>query len=91
MPKSIAGYIIKLYSKYARRVTPELLNANTYQFSYDEWPTVVREWNNLELRASRVYQKLDPRWYDAYEELVLFPIQSYAEHLRNVLLRSDEC
>ncbi len=73
--KEIAD-IIKLYSKYARRVTPELLNANTYQFSYDEWPTVVREWNNLELRALRVYQKLDPRWYDAYEELVLFPIQA---------------
>lgn len=68
--------IIKLYSKYARRVTPELLNEDTYRFNYDEWPTVVREWNNLELRALRVYQSLDPRWYDAYEELVLFPIQA---------------
>lgn len=68
--------IIKLYSKYARRVTPELLEAGTYQFNYDEWPTVVREWNDLELRALRVYQKLDRRWYDAYDQLVLFPIQA---------------
>ncbi len=68
--------IIKLYSKYARRVTPELLNSRTYSFAYDEWPTVLREWNNLETRALRVLQKLDAGQWDAYEELVLFPVQA---------------
>ena len=68
--------IIKLYSKYARRVTPELLEANTYSFNYNEWDTVLKEWNDLERRALRIYQKLDQRWYDAFEQLVLFPIQA---------------
>lgn len=68
--------ILSLYGKYARRVTPELLNAKTYSFDYDEWPRMVNEWNTLELRALRVLQTLDPRWEDAYYELVLFPIQA---------------
>ena len=68
--------IIRLYSKYARRVTPELLNSRTYSFAYDEWPTVLREWNDLETRALRVLQKLDAEQWDAYEELVLFPVQA---------------
>ena len=68
--------ILSLYGKYARRVTPELLNARTYTFDYDEWPKVLDEWNRLELRALRVLQSLDPRWEDAYYELVLFPIQA---------------
>ena len=68
--------ILSLYGKYARRVTPELLNANTYTFDYGEWPKVLDEWNRLELRALRVLQSLDPRWEDAYYELVLFPIQA---------------
>lgn len=73
--KEIAD-IIGLYSKYARRVTPELLNADTYSFNYDEWPRMVTEWNELELRALRVLQTMDPKWNDAYYELVLFPIQA---------------
>lgn len=68
--------ILSLYGKYARRVTPELLNARTYTFDYGEWPKVLDEWNRLELRALRVLQGLDPRWEDAYYELVLFPIQA---------------
>ncbi len=68
--------IIRLYSKYARRITPELLTADSYSFNYDEWPTVVREWNDLELRALRVYQKLESRYHDAYDQLVLFPVQA---------------
>ena len=68
--------ILSLYGKYARRVTPELLNARTYTFDYGEWPNVLDEWNRLELRALRVLQSLDPRWEDAYYELVLFPIQA---------------
>ena len=68
--------ILSLYGKYARRVTPELLNARTYTFDYGEWPKVLDEWNRLELRALRVLQSLDPRWEDAYYELVLFPIQA---------------
>lgn len=70
------GQIISLYSKYARRVTPELLNSRTYSFDYNEWPAVLREWNDLETRALRVLQKLTPEQYDAYEELVLFPVQA---------------
>ena len=68
--------ILSLYGKYARRVTPELLNARTYTFDYGEWPKVLDEWNRLELRALRVLQSLDPRWEDAYYELVLFPVQA---------------
>ncbi len=68
--------IIKLYSKYARRVTPELLNARTYSFEYGEWDSVLREWNELEVRALRVMQRLCPSRLDAYEELVLFPVQA---------------
>lgn len=68
--------IIQLYSKYSRRITPEMLNAKTFSFNYNEWPNRVKEWNDLEVRALRVYQKLDPKFYDAYDQLVLFPIQA---------------
>ena len=68
---------MNLYGKYSRRVTPELLTADTYSFNYDEWPRVVNEWKELELRALRVFQQLSPEYFDAYEELVLFPIQAF--------------
>lgn len=71
------GKIINLYSKYSRRVTPELLTADTYSFTDGEWPRVMNEWRELELRALRVYRELDPSYSDAYEELVLFPIQAF--------------
>lgn len=68
--------ILKLYSKYTRRVTPELLNAGTYNLESGEWDTVLQEWNTLETRALRVFQGLSAEQTDAYEELVLFPIQA---------------
>lgn len=71
------GDIMDLYGKYSRRVTPELLTDATYSLNYDEWPRVVGEWKELELRALRVAQKLAPEYIDAYEELVLFPVQAF--------------
>jgi len=64
------------YGKYSRRVTPELLNADTYTFEYGEWDRVLNEWKDLELDALREGRKLDAEYQDAYEELVLFPIQA---------------
>lgn len=46
-----AARILSQYAKYNRRVTPELLNAPTYSFHYNEWERVVNEYNLLALDA----------------------------------------
>lgn len=44
--KEIADILAK-YAKYNGRRKPELLDANTYSFNYDEWATIVKEYNEL--------------------------------------------
>jgi hypothetical protein len=69
--------LINLYTKYNRRVTPELLNESTYSLdNYNEFERVRNEYKDLALDALRLYNLLPAEYRDAFDQLVLFPINA---------------
>lgn len=69
--------IINLYTKYNRRVTPELLNEKTYSLeNYNEFETVVSDYRNLVIDAMRVYYLIPDTYKDAFDQLVVFPVNA---------------
>lgn len=70
--------ILNLYSKYAGRVTPEMLDRNTYNLETGEWKKVSDEYLKLEAEALRQYISLKPQYKDAYKQIILFPVQAMA-------------
>ena len=57
--------------------SPELLNEGTYSLSnYNEWNTVREEYEALLLEALKIYYLLPQDKRDAYDQLVLYPIQA---------------
>ncbi|MCB2409717.1 glycosyl hydrolase 115 family protein [Hymenobacter lucidus] len=80
-PKHAAGIadILAKYAKYNARRKPELLDANTYSLTnYQEWATVVADYNQLLTRAEAINQQLPAEYRDAYYQLVLHPVQACA-------------
>lgn len=74
-----AACLIDTYTKYNRRITPELLNARTYSLdNYNEWERVMNEYNTLAFEALKLYYLIPESHRDAFDQLVLFPIQSCA-------------
>lgn len=70
-----AARLINLYTKYNNRVTPELLDDKTYSLkNYNEFETVVSDYKNLLTDALRVYNLIPNDYKDAFDQLVLFPI-----------------
>ncbi|GHU94636.1 hypothetical protein FACS1894156_3060 [Bacteroidia bacterium] len=71
--------LINLYTQYNRRVTPELLNENTYSLeNYNEFETVVNEYKDLAIAALRLYNRLPREYRDAFDQLVLYPVNACA-------------
>jgi len=70
-----AARIFNLYCKYNGRVTPELLDADTYNLASGEWKQVSDDYTRLEAEALRQFLTLAPEQRDAYRELILFPVQ----------------
>lgn len=69
--------LINLYTKYNARVTPELLNEKTYSLeNYNEFESVVNDYRNLVIDAMRVYNLMPNKYKDAFDQLVLFPINA---------------
>lgn len=67
--------LIDTYGKYAGRIKPELLNDTTYSLvNYNEFETVVSDFDELKQRAVFVNDHLFPAQKDAYYQLVLHPI-----------------
>lgn len=67
--------LINLYSKYNRRVTPEMLNDKTYSLeNYNEFETVMNDYRNLVTDAMHIYYLIPDEYKDAFDQLVLFPI-----------------
>ena len=74
-----AARLINLYTKYNRRITPELLNEKTYSLQhYNEFKTVVDDYETLLLDALKLNYLLPEEYRDAYDQLVLFPIHACA-------------
>jgi hypothetical protein len=95
-----AARLINLYTKYNRRITPELLDENTYSLSnYNEFERVVKEYRNLLADAMRLYYLMPQTVRDAYDQLVLYPIQAcsnlydmyYATAMHRYKLTRDNC
>jgi hypothetical protein len=73
------GNIVRLYSQYASRRKPELLDDKTYNLTaYNEADKVLNQWKALEQEAERVNAVLPAEYRDAYFELVLHPVKAYA-------------
>lgn len=73
-----AARILTLYSRYNGRVTPEMLNADTYSLPTGEWRERDLEYRALEADALRLYLEIPEQSRDAYRELILFPVQAMA-------------
>lgn len=74
-----AARLIDTYTKYNRRVTPEMLTQRTYSLeNYNEWQRVKDDYKALELDALRLYYILPKAYRDAFDQLILFPIQACA-------------
>jgi hypothetical protein len=69
--------LLNTYPKFNRRVTPEMLDSQTYSFeNYNEFQQVVSDYKNLALDAYRICNDLPQQYKDAYFQLVLYPIDA---------------
>ena len=78
---SIADEAADIYNRncqYMARVTPEMLDAKTYNVETGEWRQVADDYQRLELRALRLYQDIPAAARDFYRQLILFPVQAMA-------------
>ena len=72
-----AARIINLYTKYNRRVTPETLTDKTYSLeNYNEFENVTADYRNLALDALRLHYTLPNNYKDAFDQLVLYPVNA---------------
>jgi hypothetical protein len=73
-----AARILNLQCKYAYRVTPELLDKNTYSLeNYHEFQTVINDYKKLQNEAEHQYASIQKQYKDAYMQLILYPIRAY--------------
>ena len=78
---AIATEAADIYNRncqYMARVTPEMLDARTYNIKTGEWRQVADDYQRLELRALRLYDQIPAEARDFYRQLVLFPVQAMA-------------
>lgn len=67
--------LLKLYTKYNARKTPELLETNTYSLiDYNEAETIVNDYNALAEKAKEINEKLKPEYKEAFYQLVLYHV-----------------
>jgi len=64
--------------QYMARVTPEMLDARTYNIETGEWRQVADDYQRLELRALRLFEQIPAEARDFYRQLILFPVQAMA-------------
>ena len=95
---SEAARILNLYSKYAGRITAEMLDRTTYNLETGEWKQVSDEFIKLEAEALRQYMTLPEDAKDAYFQLILFPVQAmanvyemyYAQAMNHALYKAND-
>ena len=72
-----AAEMIDRYTRFNRRITPELLNDTIYSLeNYNEFERVVNDYRDLVLDAMRLYYLIPKAYKDAFDQLVLFPINA---------------
>jgi hypothetical protein len=76
--KDIADILTK-YTQYNSRRKPELLAPDTYSLvNYREAKTVVADYKNLEIKARKICKDLPLEYRDAFDQLVLHPVEACA-------------
>ena len=78
---SIATEAADIYNtncQYMARVTPEMLDARTYNVKTGEWKRVRDDYLTLETRALRLFDEVPAEARDAYRQVLLFPVQAMA-------------
>ena len=73
-----AAAIYNQNCQYMARVTPEMLDATTYNVATGEWKQVSDDYMRLETRALRLFDEVPAQARDAYRQLILFPVQAMA-------------
>ncbi len=71
-----AARILNLCCKYNGRITAEMLDRRSYNLATGEWQKVTADYTQLEVEALRQYATLKPEYRDAYQQIILFPIQA---------------
>ena len=93
-----AAAIYNQNCQYMARVTPEMLDARTYNVATGEWKQVADDYQRLELRALRLYDEVPAEALDFYRQLILFPVQAmanlydmyYAQAMNQYLARRND-
>ena len=81
VPSGFAAEAASIYNQncqYMARVTPEMLDASTYNLETGEWRRVADDYQRLELRALRLYDQVPEEARDCYRQTLLFPVQAMA-------------
>ena len=77
----VAPEVAEVYNRncqYMARVTPEMLDAQTYNIATGEWRKVADDYARLEREALRLLPEIPAAAHDAYRQSVLFPVQAMA-------------
>ena len=78
---AIANEAADIYNtncQYMARVTPEMLDARTYNVQTGEWKRVRDDYLTLETRALRLFDEVPAEARDAFRQVLLFPVQAMA-------------
>ena len=73
-----AADIYNTNCQYMARVTPEMLDARTYNVQTGEWKRVRDDYLTLETRALRLFDEVPTEARDAFRQVLLFPVQAMA-------------
>ena len=73
-----AADIYNTNCQYMARVTPEMLDAQTYNVQTGEWKRVRDDYLTLETRALRLWEEVPAASRDAFRQVLLFPVQAMA-------------
>lgn len=74
-----AARLLRTYAKFNRRVTPELLDKDTYSLhEYDEWARVVAEYDLLAREAITLGFRLPADRIPAWYQIIAYPIMATA-------------
>ena len=73
-----AARIYNLYTWYNGRVTPEMLDARTYDVESGEWKQVRDDYAELAEDTKKQYESLDSKYKDAYYQLLYYPVVAMA-------------
>ena len=73
-----AADIYNTNCQYMARVTPEMLDAKTYNVQTGEWKRVRDDYLALETRALRLWDEVPVASRDAFRQVLLFPVQAMA-------------